>query len=615
MKNGNEMRSYLRALCVVGIACLMVVPVSASELSFTHKTMKAPLDVPTTIYVDGKNTAGPWDGTLEHPYQFIQDGINNANAYDTVYVYNATYNERPAISLPLNLVGENMDTTIIDGNSSGSVVQIFADCVTLSGFTITNSGDNSDNAGVWIQASYCLITQNTIEKNDYYGVYVAYCSNTLYHNNFIRNSYQAYDATGENTWDNGYPCGGNYWSNYTGVDQMKGPLQDQPGFDGIGDTPYSINGDSVDHYPLIHPYGSIINENTSCIFLTIQDAIDAETTENGHHIFVKNGQYDERDCIDKSLLIKGEDTEGTSIDGSGIGTVVRIVEDHVTLTGFTVRDSGNDTHDAGVKVEAAFDTITGNVIKDNYQGVILTSCAYNAVIYRNSITVNNWNGVMINHGCTSSFVSENDITDNFFAGVGISQATGNFLFHNNFMRNRHNAYDDGTNIWDDGYPSGGNYWDDYAGVDRMHGTLQNQLGSDGIGDIPYLILSGINKDRYPFMEPYTGSDTTPPWLKLDSPTNGLYIRGHQHLAKILKHKTIIFGRITIAVEAFDIQGIKKVQFYVDDMMTPVAELTQPPYRWTWKQHSMIRFKHTIDVSATDNEGNVNDIVFQVYKFF
>ena len=25
------------------------------------------------------------------------------------------------------------------------------------------------------------------------------------------------------------------------------------------------------------------------------------------------------------------------------------------------------------------------------------------------------------------------------------------------------AYDDGTGLWDNGYPSGGNYWDDYTG--------------------------------------------------------------------------------------------------------------------------------------------------------
>jgi len=607
MKNGNKMRTLLHTICVVGITCLMVLPVSASELSFTHTTMKAPLDVPITIYVDGKNTQGPWDGSLEHPYRFIQDGINNAEPWDTVYVFNATYLERPAISYPLNLVGESMENTIIDGRSSGSVVQIFADCVTVCGFTITHGGENSDNAGIWIQASDCLIKENAIKANSYYGVYVAYCDNTLYHNNFIHNAYQAFDASGENTWDDGYLCGGNYWSDYTGVDINE---------NGIGDTSYPIMEDSVDNYPLMHPYGSIINENTSEIFLTIQDAIDAECTLDGHHIFVKSGLYDEHICIDKSLFIQGEDTEVTWIDGSSCGTVVKIVEDDVTLTGFTVADSGNDTHDAGIKVEASDALITRNIIKGNYQGILLAWCARDTQISHNSITLNNWNGVTINQGCTGAFIFENDITDNFFAGVGISEATGNFLYHNNFERNRHNAYDDGTNVWDDGYPSGGNYWDDYAGVDQMHGTLQNQLGWDGIGDTPYMIQSGINKDRYPYMDPYTGSDTIPPFLQIDSPTNGLYIRGHQHFARLLKNKIIILGHITITASAFDAQsGIAYVKFYLDNMLTPVANITTPPYQWTWNQHSLIHHKHTIDVVAKDNAGNVNDVVFDVYKLF
>jgi parallel beta-helix repeat protein len=610
MKNGNEMRTLLQTLCVVGIACLMIVPVSASELSVTHKTMSAPLDggEPTTIYVDGKNTAGPWDGTLEHPYRYIQDGIYHAEEGDTVFVFNATYYENPAIYETMNLIGEDMQTTIIDGSGTGSVVQILADCCTLSGFTIRNSGTDPVDAGVMIQSWDNLVMENTLRQNKHGGVYVATCGNTLYHNNFIQNYYyQAFDATGENTWDDGYPCGGNYWSDYSGIDANE---------DGIGDTPYPIPEETNDFYPLIHPYGSVINLDTSEIFLTIQDAINDYCTSDGDHIFVKSGQYNEHICIDKSLVVQGEDIEDTSIEGSDHGTVVKIVEDAVTLTGFTVKGSGNNTNDAGIKVEAATDLITGNVIKDNYQGIILSWCASDAQIFHNSIVVNNWNGIMLNHGCSGAFIFENDITDNFFAGIGISQATGNFLFHNNFMRNRHNAYDDGTNVWDDGYPSGGNYWDDYTGVDQMHGLLQNQLGSDGIGDTPYTVPSGINKDRYPYKEPYTGVDTIPPFLQVDSPTNGLYIRDNQHFARLLKHRIIIVGSITIAAEAFDAQsGISRVEFYVDNMFTPAAMITQAPYQWEWKQHSLIHFKHTIAVVAIDNAGNINDVVFQVFKLF
>jgi len=57
-----------------------------------------------------------------------------------------------------------------------------------------------------------------------------------------------------NIWDDGYPSGGNYWSDYTGVDLKSGPSQDQPGSDGIGDTAYVIDANNQDNYPLIYPY-------------------------------------------------------------------------------------------------------------------------------------------------------------------------------------------------------------------------------------------------------------------------------------------------------------------------------------------------------------------------
>ena len=62
----------------------------------------------------------------------------------------------------------------------------------------------------------------------------------IYHNNLINN--QASDSSSINSWSSGYPSGGNYWSDYTGTDLKKGLNQDQPGIDGIGDTPYNISG-------------------------------------------------------------------------------------------------------------------------------------------------------------------------------------------------------------------------------------------------------------------------------------------------------------------------------------------------------------------------------------
>ena len=78
--------------------------------------------------------------------------------------------------------------------------------------------------------------------------------NVFYHNNFLATAQLTVLTTGNNTWDKGYPSGGNYWSNYAGVDMKSGPNQDQPGSDSIGDTAYVISSNNTDRYPFMKPW-------------------------------------------------------------------------------------------------------------------------------------------------------------------------------------------------------------------------------------------------------------------------------------------------------------------------------------------------------------------------
>jgi parallel beta-helix repeat protein len=153
-------------------------------------------------------------------------------------------------------------------NSKYGVLLEYSDENTLSFNTV------SLNTEYGIRLSYSskiLVKGNNLMKNKY-GVFVWNCSgNTFYYNNFIDNTIQVdkYDADlTKNTWDTNVHPGtkGNYWSDYTGVDDGTGVGRwGEPRVknDGIGDTkiPHSqVTGVSwfgLDWYPLMYPWTPI----------------------------------------------------------------------------------------------------------------------------------------------------------------------------------------------------------------------------------------------------------------------------------------------------------------------------------------------------------------------
>jgi len=103
-------------------------------------------------------------------------------------------------------------------------------------------------------STYNTIDANSIAYNEI-GLWLIGDNNIVYHNNFIDNTDQCLDWRVANTWDNGYPSGGNYWDDYSGIDEFRGPDQNEPGSDGIGDAPYVIDVYNQDNYPLMNPWG------------------------------------------------------------------------------------------------------------------------------------------------------------------------------------------------------------------------------------------------------------------------------------------------------------------------------------------------------------------------
>jgi parallel beta-helix repeat protein len=108
----------------------------------------------------------------------------------------------------------------------------------------------------------CKVEGNTFKANGGYGLFLSdSSSNQFFHNNFVDNPHQAWlYGVNSNSWDNGYPSGGNYWSNYTGVDQKSGKYQNETGSDGLGDTPVNLAENNMDNYPLMSPWTEQPNE-------------------------------------------------------------------------------------------------------------------------------------------------------------------------------------------------------------------------------------------------------------------------------------------------------------------------------------------------------------------
>jgi hypothetical protein len=69
----------------------------------------------------------------------------------------------------------------------------------------------------------------------------------------------AHSSECSNFWNESYYSGGgNYWSKFSDLDRFSGPLQDQPGSDGIWDHPYNIDGKNTDYYPVVPEFPSFL---------------------------------------------------------------------------------------------------------------------------------------------------------------------------------------------------------------------------------------------------------------------------------------------------------------------------------------------------------------------
>ncbi len=122
--------------------------------------------------------------------------------------------------------------------------------------TIFGNNISNNVAGIFLYyATNATIRNNLVAVHAEQGVLLYSAQGVrTFHNNLVGNVDQGVDWGLNNVWDDGYPSGGNYWSDYAGSDNCSGPAQDVcPDPDGLGDQPYLVAGGSADAFPLMEP--------------------------------------------------------------------------------------------------------------------------------------------------------------------------------------------------------------------------------------------------------------------------------------------------------------------------------------------------------------------------
>ena len=139
-------------------------------------------------------------------------------------------------SLNNGMIGNNITDNVRGISLSGS-----------SNDSIIGNNIINNYVGIFLAGSLNSTISNNNIANNQWGIWLDSYNNKFYHNNFINNTRQVFIfcCGYANFWDNGYPSGGNYWSDYNGTDADG---------DGIGDTPYVIDEYNVDRYPLMSPW-------------------------------------------------------------------------------------------------------------------------------------------------------------------------------------------------------------------------------------------------------------------------------------------------------------------------------------------------------------------------
>jgi len=472
-------------------------------------------------------------------YMKIQEAINAAKEGDTIFVSAGTYYENLRINKTVSLRGENKNTTIIDGNGgyySDETVIFITMPTSIQGFIIQNGGRGIYADTYWFpEGTFSVNISNNIIRSNWCGIRYEGSPRNNPVWNISDNIIERNGWTGllvRNIW-NGLICGNIITNNNYGFS--------------IGESPYTIVRNNlmsdndvnfqVNLYPYwggegyISPQSFLMNIDSSNtvdgrpIYYWVNEHYRQVPSDTGYialifssDIVVKNLQLRNTQgillCYTDSCVVENNTLIDCDDGISAYYSSNNLIKEN-TLFGCCIRLHHSDSNmltrnkcDGTIALEnCRYNLIYNNIIYDEisltrscknkiYNNIFSKSGIYFYESCYNIITSNNfssiWASIRFGDGYRYKYV------EGWTWGKHLS--FGNYFYHNNFYAGVWFSNTEHLNVWDNGYPGGGNYWADYTGEDLYKGPYQNETGSDGIGDTPYIINEN-NIDRYPLMTP------------------------------------------------------------------------------------------------------------------
>jgi len=423
----------------------------------------------STIYFSGKTlyVGGSGPGN----YSKIQAAIDNANEGDTVFVYDdsSPYYENLVVDKSITLIGEDRNTTIIDGGGKKTAVKITEDLVTICFFTITRGGDNFYDSGIRILSSHNTIFSSIIRESfngisfdsvssnnlydniiieNYKGLYIESSGNNYITNNYINNNGEQIRLSASK---NNYLIGNTIYSKKyyyeVYIYRSKELTVNNNSFFNCGINPQastfkSVNNNTVNNKPLVFlvDESNLIIEEAgqnflnNCSNITVKNLEISNVTVGilcektnfcnfSNNTFLNNKKAIELESSDSNIVGNNIITSGYEAVRMSNSKNNRIINNNFVQSGWTylymcknisvMSNTFTGVSEEGIYLQSSLNCmIANNIIQECRVGIFLEILSENNLIFKNEIRNNKFFGILLAHSSNKNTIICNNFINN-----------------------------------------------------------------------------------------------------------------------------------------------------------------------------------------------------------